>query len=80
MHTFVQGFMVGFIRQRGRWSNKEAKMELFFNKKGRVDAEEERYRDLYEEYTGRRPDHKLTEDEKIELEMFDEDMWNEEDY
>lgn len=55
-------------------------MGLFFSKKDRVDAEEERYRDLYEEYTGRRPDHRLTEDEKIELEMFDEDMWDEEDY
>ena len=37
------------------------------------------YADLHEEFYGKWPDHKLTEDEKIELEEFDEDEWEEDD-
>ena len=37
------------------------------------------YADLHEEFYGKRPDHKLTEDEKIELEELEEDEWEEDE-
>ena len=37
------------------------------------------YADLHEEFYGTRPNHKLTEDEKIELEELDEDEWEEDE-
>ena len=52
-------------------------MGLFFNRNKRTDSETEYYKDLYEEYHGRRPDHRLSDDEMIELESLDDDEWDE---
>ena len=52
-------------------------MGLFFNRKSAKEREEEYYADLYEEFHGRRPKHKLTEAEKQELDDLDEDEWEE---
>ena len=41
--------------------------------------DEDYYADLHEEFYGKRPNRKLTEDEKLELEEFDEDEWEEDD-
>ena len=43
------------------------------------ESEDEYYADLHEEFYGKRPDHKLTDDEKIELEELDEEEWEEDD-
>ena len=52
-------------------------MGLFFNRNKRAESETEYYNDLYEEYNGRRPDHRLSDDEMIELESLDDDEWDE---
>ena len=52
-------------------------MGLFFNRNKRAESETEYYNDLYEEYHGRRPDHRLSDDEMIELESLDDDEWDE---
>ncbi len=42
--------------------------------------EEKYYVDLHEEFYGKRPNHKLTEDEKLELEELDEDEWEDDEW
>ena len=54
-------------------------MGLFFNRNKRQDADEEYYRDVYEEHTGRRPTRPFTEEEKADLEILDEEMWDDEE-
>ena len=51
-------------------------MGLFFSKNLK-DAEEERYEDIYETFYGKRLDHKLTEDEKLELDVIEIEMLDE---
>ena len=50
-----------------------------FRSKKEDSEDDEYYVDLYELFYGKKPDHKLTDDEKIMLEDFDEDEW-EDDY
>ena len=42
-----------------------------------VDMTRNTTQDLHEEFYGKRPNLKLTEDEKLELEELDEDEWEE---
>ena len=54
-------------------------MGLFsiFNKKTPQEREEEYYADLYEMYYGRKPRGRMTEAEKAELEVFEEEeIWD----
>ena len=55
-------------------------MGLFFGrKKTDEEREQEYYSDLYEEYYGKKLDHKLTRDEKFELDNFEEDEFEEDE-
>ena len=49
-------------------AEKGIEMGLFFrSKKKKAEYEEVFYADLYEEFYGKRPDHKLTPEEEFEL-------------
>ena len=55
-------------------------MGLFFSrKKTDEEREQEYYSDLYEDYYGKKLDHKLTRDEKFELDCFEEDEFEEDE-
>ena len=50
---------------------------LFRSKKKKADCEEGYYADLYEEFYGKKPEHKLSYEEECELDDLDEDEWEE---
>ena len=55
-------------------------MGLFFkSNKKKAEYEEGYYADLYEEFYGKKLNHKLTDDEMIELEDLDEEEWEDVD-
>ena len=55
-------------------------MGLFSKKKKtEKDRRDENYRELYRQYYGWEPKGEITEDEKWELEMMDEDEWDEDE-
>ena len=62
-------------------AEKGKEMGLFFrSKKKKAEYEEGYYADLYEEFYGKRPDHKLTSEEEFELDDLDEDEWEEDEF
>ena len=43
------------------------------------DYDDEYYADMYELYHGKRPNHKLTDDEKCELDELEDEDWDEDE-